>query len=338
MSIEDAARDDAVLEVLDAELGAALVGVDVGAGVAVVGLLLVEDVAERVDVAVRVAVVLDRVAVHVVAAQHRVLERAGVVVGLLGQQDVRERHRLAGLDERDRLLPLRRRDQVDRAELIVRPPAAPVLDLLEQRVELGGVARRAAMRGGASSAPTAAAPTVDVGADLGRPGDGRDNISAATAASFSCVAPQSGAIVCGERGDLMKKVILSVFAVPFILAPAVMLAQRHEAHGGDLHHRRRSEAVNALPGVDRHDSGSWTSAPENFAVGIIHRGATGAARAARPPARLRGRGAWRRRGSGGGGPDAGRRRGRAVRRAVDGADDRRHARRASRTISRPRAT
>src|SRR3954470_14515337 len=93
----------------------------------------------------------------------------------------------------------------------------------------------------------------------------------------SCPAPQSEAIVCGERGDLMKKVILSVFAVPFILAPAVMLAQSGTKPTAATYITDEEvKAVNALPGIDRTlkvvDIG-----PENFAVGIIHRGATGAA-------------------------------------------------------------
>src|SRR3954470_14583753 len=96
----------------------------------------------------------------------------------------------------------------------------------------------------------------------------------------SCPAPQSEAIVCGERGDLMKKVILSVFAVPFILAPAAMLAQSGMKPAAATYiSDEEVKAVNALPGVDRTirvvDIG-----PENFAVGIVHRGATGAARGA----------------------------------------------------------
>jgi mannose-6-phosphate isomerase-like protein (cupin superfamily) len=81
----------------------------------------------------------------------------------------------------------------------------------------------------------------------------------------------------------MKKVILSVFAVPFILAPAVMLAQSGMASKGATYITDEEvKAVNALPGVDRTikvvDIGN-----ENFAVGIIHRGATGgAARGAAP--------------------------------------------------------
>jgi len=81
----------------------------------------------------------------------------------------------------------------------------------------------------------------------------------------------------------MKKVILSVLAVPFILAPAVMLAQSGMASKGATYITDEEvKAVNALPGVDRTirvvDIGN-----ENFAVGIIHRGATGgAARGAAP--------------------------------------------------------
>src|SRR3954467_13742759 len=74
----------------------------------------------------------------------------------------------------------------------------------------------------------------------------------------------------------MKKAILIVCAVPFILAPAVMLAQGMASKGATYITDEEVKAVNALPGVDRTirvvDIG-----PENFAVGIIHRGATGAA-------------------------------------------------------------
>jgi mannose-6-phosphate isomerase-like protein (cupin superfamily) len=80
----------------------------------------------------------------------------------------------------------------------------------------------------------------------------------------------------------MKKVILSVFAVPFILAPAVMLAQGMASKGATYITDEEVKTVNALPGVDRTirvvDIG-----PENFSVGIIHRGMTGmAARGAAP--------------------------------------------------------
>jgi mannose-6-phosphate isomerase-like protein (cupin superfamily) len=78
----------------------------------------------------------------------------------------------------------------------------------------------------------------------------------------------------------MKKVILSVLAVPFILAPAVILAQSGMKPSSATYiSDEEVKAVNALPGVDRTirvvDIG-----PENFAVGIIHRGATGAGRGA----------------------------------------------------------
>jgi hypothetical protein len=77
----------------------------------------------------------------------------------------------------------------------------------------------------------------------------------------------------------MKKAILCVFAVPFILAPAAMLAQGMASKGATYITDEEVKTVNALPGVDRTirvvDIG-----PENFSVGIIHRGATGAARGA----------------------------------------------------------
>ena len=79
----------------------------------------------------------------------------------------------------------------------------------------------------------------------------------------------------------MKKVVLSLFAVPFILAPVAMLAQGMASKGATYITDEEVKTVNALPGVDRTirvvDIG-----PENFSVGIIHRGATGAARGAAP--------------------------------------------------------
>jgi mannose-6-phosphate isomerase-like protein (cupin superfamily) len=102
----------------------------------------------------------------------------------------------------------------------------------------------------------------------------------------------------------MKKVILSVFAVPFILAPAVMLAQSGmKPTAATYISDEEVKAVNALPGVDRTirvvDVG-----PENFSVGIIHRGATGAA--ARGAAAGAGAAGAARGAGGGGGAAAGR--------------------------------
>ena len=101
----------------------------------------------------------------------------------------------------------------------------------------------------------------------------------------------------------MKKAILSVFAVPFILAPAVMLAQSGmKPTGATYITDEEVKQVNALPGIDRTirvvDIG-----PENFSVGIIHRGATGAARGAGGGAAAGATGA---RGAAGGGAAAGR--------------------------------
>ena len=97
----------------------------------------------------------------------------------------------------------------------------------------------------------------------------------------------------------MKKAILSALAVPFILAPAVILAQSGmKPTAATYITDEEVKTVNALPGVDRTikvvDIG-----PENFAVGIIHRGATGAAARGAAPARRGGaaRGAARRRGA-----------------------------------------
>jgi mannose-6-phosphate isomerase-like protein (cupin superfamily) len=102
----------------------------------------------------------------------------------------------------------------------------------------------------------------------------------------------------------MKKVILSVFAVPFILAPAVILAQSGmKPNAATYITDEEVKTVNALPGIDRTirvvDIG-----PENFAVGIIHRGATGGAArgAAAGGAAAGGAAAGAARGAGGGAP------------------------------------
>src|SRR5438477_2985733 len=78
----------------------------------------------------------------------------------------------------------------------------------------------------------------------------------------------------------MKRTILNAAAVAMALAPAVGLAQSKPTSATYITDEE-VKSVNALPGVDRTikvvDIG-----PENFAVGIIHRGATGAARGAAP--------------------------------------------------------
>ena len=89
----------------------------------------------------------------------------------------------------------------------------------------------------------------------------------------------------------MKKVILSVVMVPFILAPAVMLAQSGmKPTAATYITDEEVKTVNALPGVDRQikvvDIGN-----ENFAVGIVHRGPTGAAARGAAAGAARGAGA-----------------------------------------------
>src|SRR5438874_3153596 len=76
----------------------------------------------------------------------------------------------------------------------------------------------------------------------------------------------------------MKRTILNAAAVAMALAPAVGLAQSKPTSATYITDEE-VKTVNALPGVDRTirvvDIG-----PENFAVGVIHRGASGAARGA----------------------------------------------------------
>lgn len=77
----------------------------------------------------------------------------------------------------------------------------------------------------------------------------------------------------------MNKTVLRALAVAVAISPAVGFAQGPK--GATYITDEDVKTVNALPGVDRTikvvDIG-----PENFSVGIIHRGATGAARGAAP--------------------------------------------------------
>src|SRR3984885_6705437 len=77
----------------------------------------------------------------------------------------------------------------------------------------------------------------------------------------------------------MTRTILKALAVVATISPAVGFAQGPKS--ATYITDEEVKTVNALPGVDRTikvvDVG-----PENFSVGIIHRGATGAARGAAP--------------------------------------------------------
>src|SRR5260221_13667875 len=75
----------------------------------------------------------------------------------------------------------------------------------------------------------------------------------------------------------MKRTILNAAAVAMALAPAVGLAQSKPTSATYITDEE-VKAVNALPGVDR-TIRVMDIGPENFAVGVIHRGATGGARA-----------------------------------------------------------
>ena len=135
---EDPARDDALGPVLDGAEGGP-VERDLLLRIAPVPhRLLVPRVAERVDVGGRDAVVEDAVVVGreaTLAARQRphVVLRGQSVVGarLLGK---RAAHRDAPprADEPGGGRALRRRDQIDRAELIVLPPAPPVAAIADQ--------------------------------------------------------------------------------------------------------------------------------------------------------------------------------------------------------------
>lgn len=74
----------------------------------------------------------------------------------------------------------------------------------------------------------------------------------------------------------MKNMLLQAAAVALVLSPAIGVAQSKPTAATYITDEE-VKTVNALPGVDRTirvvDIG-----PENFAVGVIHRGATGGAR------------------------------------------------------------
>jgi mannose-6-phosphate isomerase-like protein (cupin superfamily) len=74
----------------------------------------------------------------------------------------------------------------------------------------------------------------------------------------------------------MRKIVLSAIGTALLCAPAIVLAQ---TKGATYITKEEVDTVNKQPGTDRTirvlDIGH-----ENFAVGIIHRGATGAARGA----------------------------------------------------------
>src|SRR2546423_4352974 len=74
----------------------------------------------------------------------------------------------------------------------------------------------------------------------------------------------------------MTKTVLKALAVAAALLPAVGFAQGSKPTSATYITDEEVKAVNALPGVDRTikvvDIGS-----ENYAIGVIHRGATGAA-------------------------------------------------------------
>ena len=149
--VEHAARHQAVLHGHDGVLLRALLhrhqAVDV---VAVPHLAVEEDVGEGVEVR-RARPVDARVADRVaggpaVGHDHRPLDGARVVYGAVVLGVRRQRDGEALRDERGRLGPLGRRDQVGRAQLVVGTPAAPVRELGQPRVELLGGSRAAGGR------------------------------------------------------------------------------------------------------------------------------------------------------------------------------------------------
>ena len=160
---QHAAGDDALFQVLDAQFRRAGGG-DLRLREAVVHPARVEHVAQAVDVRVRQAVVRDLVGVgHGEAGVVRprpvdhVEERRTVVHRLLLLDVAGEGDRHPGTDQRHRRLALGRRHEVERAELVVGSPAAPVRELDQGLLEVrtapsrGGPRRVLSGRGGRSA-------------------------------------------------------------------------------------------------------------------------------------------------------------------------------------------
>src|SRR5947208_1276754 len=88
------------------------------------------------------------------------------------------------------------------------------------------------------------------------------------------VAPDFGYSMRRKGRALMRNMFLNALAAAAILAPVVGFAQSKVTSATYITDEE-VKTVNALPGVDRTirvvDIG-----PENFAVGVIHRGASGA--------------------------------------------------------------
>jgi Cupin len=83
----------------------------------------------------------------------------------------------------------------------------------------------------------------------------------------------------------MRTMLLGALAVAVVSSPALALAQDvGTPHSATYITKAEIEAVNKLPGTDRPIK-VVNIGHENFAVGIIHRGATGAARGAAPAGR-----------------------------------------------------
>src|SRR5205823_9032496 len=81
---------------------------------------------------------------------------------------------------------------------------------------------------------------------------------------------------------LMRNMLLNALAAAAILAPVVGFAQSKVTSATYITDEE-VKTVNALPGVDRTIRVVDVS-PENFAVGVIHRGASGAAARGAAPA------------------------------------------------------
>ena len=143
---QHATADDAVVRVVDGQLAGALRG-DRARRDAVVQRPVVADVAQRVDVAVHVAVDVHRQLVRgerhsrylrmlAWQALHVPRTRFGVVRAAAGQRGG-EGHRLATLNLAGRGGPPVRRDEVQRAAAVIGPPLRRTAQPLVQRVEAG---------------------------------------------------------------------------------------------------------------------------------------------------------------------------------------------------------
>ena len=138
---QHAAREDALLLREDVAVGEPARGRDHARLAAVVDILAAVNVSDGIEVREGEAVHVERERIDradgvVRLVTHRVAHGLRIVGRLVGVEVTRDREHAARAHQRRRSEAGRRRDVVERAELVIAPPAAGVVELIEERIEL----------------------------------------------------------------------------------------------------------------------------------------------------------------------------------------------------------